>query len=127
MSAQSPEERAALAAVATPSGARASTVKIDPDAAPPVNPDRLVVKGQCTDILFKLTSAAAKRYRFAQTDPIVVPACGNFPNPPVRVSDTCVSLTDTCDTAGSYKYTINLVKRKTGQPVVIDPTIDNEK
>ena len=127
MSAQSPEEHAAVAAVGSPSGACTSTVRIDPGAQPQVNPDRLVVKGQCTDILFKLTTAAARRYRFAQDDPIVVPVCSSFPNPPVRESDTCVTLTDTCDTTGSYKYTINLVNRKTGQPVVIDPSIDNEK
>ena len=128
MSAQTPAEQAAIAAAAiAAAGAATSTVLIDPDAKPPVVPERLVVKRNATVIVFQLTPAAAERYSFAQTNPIVVPPCADFPHPPVRRSDTRVQLVDTCSVSGSTKYTINLVRKSTGEPVVIDPQIVNEK
>ena len=124
MSAQSPAEHAALAASACTA---TRTIKIDPGAQPQVQPERLVVKGHAAVIFFQLTASAAQTYRFAQCNPIVIPVCADFPNAPLRLSDTSVQLGDTCAASGSYKYTVNLVNLKTGQPYVIDPQIDNEK
>lgn len=123
MSAHSPAEHAAAAAVCTAT----SIINIDPDAQPQVQPECLVVKSHAAVIFFQLTAAASQRYSFAQTDPIVVPKCPDFPHAPVRLSDTRVQLVDTCANTGTYKYTINLVNKQTGQPVVIDPQIANEK
>jgi hypothetical protein len=123
MSAQSSAEQDAVAAAC----AAANTVTIDPDSQPQVQPECLTVKGQAKTLYFQLTAAAAKRYRFAQTDPIVVSVCPDFPSPPVRLSDSRVQLLDTCTQNGTYEYTINLVNKQTGQPVVIDPQITNER
>ena len=123
MSAQTPAEHAAVAAACPAT----STISIDPDAQPQVQPECLTVKGQSTVLFFQLTAAAAKRYRFAQDQPIEIAVCADFPHPPVRLSDSRVQLVDTCAQDGTYKYTINLVNKKTGQPVVIDPQITNER
>lgn len=105
-----------------------ATVTIDPAAVPPVDPELLIVKDRCL-ISFRLTLAASKRYVFAVQDPIVVTDPGTQFEPPVRRSDLWVTMLDKHlgTTAESFKYSINLVDRQTGQPLCIDPVIRNEE
>lgn len=115
--------------LATQSAADVSvcTVTIDPSRTPQVDPELLVVT-DLARISFRLSLAASRRYFFALQNPIVVTDPGLQFEPPVRQSDSLVTMLD--KHLGSqtltFEYTINLVDKQTGQPVRIDPVIRNE-
>lgn len=102
-------------------------VSIDPGANPQVNPDTLPVRER-TLISFRIVAGARGRYVFStQPAPIVVNDGGEVFDPPVRRSDSWVTMLDRKSANGDFKYTINLVDTTTGQPFVIDPMIRNEQ
>lgn len=110
-----------------PADTLTAEVSIDPGAFPPVSPEVLPVH-ESTLISFRLPAVVRRHYVFAtQPAPIVVHDGGEVFEPPVRRSDSWVTLVDRKSANGDFKYTVNLVDTRTGRPVTIDPIIRNEQ
>lgn len=113
-------------ALRVPADTEILTVRVDPEATPPVSPEVLPVHGPAL-IRFQLTHAASKHWEFADHEPVQVHDGGDDFGCPHRRSPSLVTITDRHGHDRDYRYSLRVHHRKTRQPVRIDPVIRNEQ
>jgi hypothetical protein len=87
-------------------------------------PDPLVVHDRNVNLTFTIGTPG---YSFPAERAIVVHNGGSdFPDPSKTKDATTAKLHDKNSAAGRFKYDVNLVRDSDRQPIVIDPTIDNQ-
>lgn len=87
------------------------------------DPDPVKVHSRNVKMSFTLLTPG---YSFAASNAIRVHNGGDEFSPSVTTSATCAEMNNKNTAKASFKYDVNLVRNSDRQPVVIDPTIDNE-
>jgi hypothetical protein len=87
------------------------------------DPDPIKVRSRNVNMSFALLTPG---YSFASANAIKVHNGGEEFGPSITTSQTTAEMRNKNTAKARFKYDVNLVRDSDMQPVVIDPTIDNE-